>query len=129
MNQIIIEGNLGTDPEIKMLKDEVLASFSLAHTPRKKVNGQYEDGETIWFRVAFWNYKSDAVIDNLKKGDRVVVIGKLSQSTFTTKDGTVKTSLEISGTDFYLKPSNKNKSTPIYSSNQFTQKTDELPSW
>jgi len=48
MNQIMIEGNLGSDPEIKMLKDEVLASFSLAHTPRKKINGQYEDGETIY---------------------------------------------------------------------------------
>ena len=124
MNQIIIEGNLGTDPEIKMLKDEVLASFSLAHTPRKKVNGQYEDGETIWFRVAFWNFKSDTVIDNLKKGDRVVVIGKLNQSTFTTKDGTVKTSLEISGTDFYLKPRNKNKE-----NNSFSTSVQDVPSW
>ena len=104
MNQIMIEGNLGSDPEIKMLKDEVLASFSLAHTPRKKVNGQYEDGETIWFRVAFWNAKSDLVIDNLKKGDRIAVVGRLSQSTYKTKDGETKTSLEIAGTDFYIKP-------------------------
>ena len=74
MNQIIIEGNLGSDPEIKMLKDEVLASFSLAHTPRKKVNGQYEDGETIWFRVTFWNAKSDSVIENLRKGERIALV-------------------------------------------------------
>jgi len=104
MNQLTIEGNLGSDPEIKMYKDEVLASFSLAHTPRKKVNGIYEDGETIWFKVTFWNKKSDDVIENLKKGDRVLVVGKLSQSNYKAKDGETKTSLEISGTDFYMKP-------------------------
>jgi single-strand DNA-binding protein len=123
MNQIIIEGNLGSDPEIKMLKDEVLASFSLAHTPRKKVNGQYEDGETIWFRVTFWNSWSDAVIENLKKGDRIAVVGRLSQSTYKTKDGETKTSLEISGTDFYTKP---RKATT--NASQFVQ-AEDVPSW
>jgi len=123
MNQIIIEGNLGSDPEIKMLKDEVLASFSLAHTPRKKVNGQYEDGETIWFRVTFWNSKSDAVVENLRKGDRIAVVGKLSQSTYKTKDGETKTSLEISGTDFYLKVRNKPRA-----ESSFTQ-VEDVPSW
>ena len=123
MNQIIIEGNLGSDPEVKMLKDEVLASFSLAHTPRKKVNGQYEDGETIWFRVTFWNSKSDAVVENLRKGDRIAVVGKLSQSTYKTKDGETKTSLEISGTDFYLKVHNKPRT-----ESSFTQ-VEEMPSW
>ena len=102
MNQIIIEGHLGADPELKVFKEETLASFSLAHTPRNKVNGQYEDGETVWFRVTFWNTKSDAVLDSLRKGDRVVVLGKLGQSTYTNKAGEVKSSLEISGTNFYL---------------------------
>jgi single-strand DNA-binding protein len=124
MNQIIIEGNLGSDPEIKMLKDEVLASFSLAHTPRKKVNGEYEDGETVWFRVAFWNSKSDLVIDNLKKGDRIVVVGRLAQSTYKTKDGETKSSLEISGTDFYLKAK---KAQSV--STGFTDRVEDLPSW
>jgi len=124
MNQIMIEGNLGSDPEIKMLKDEVLASFSLAHTPRKKINGQYEDGETIWFRVTFWNSKSDAVIENLKKGDRIAVVGKLSQSTYKAKDGETKTSLEISGTDFYIKP---RKTTT--NASQFNSVVQDTPSW
>jgi len=95
LNQIIIEGNLGADPEMKMFKEETLATFSLAHTPRTKVNGQYEDGDTTWFRVTFWNSKSDAVLENLKKGDRVMVIGKLTQSTYTNKSGEVKIHLRL----------------------------------
>ena len=82
MNQIVIEGNLGSDPELKVFGDETLATFSLAHTPRKKVNNQWQDGDTIWFRVTFWNTKADNVLDTLRKGEKVLVAGKLAQSKF-----------------------------------------------
>ena len=128
MNQIIIEGHLGADPELKAFKEETLASFSLAHTPRNKVNGQYEDGETIWFRVTFWNSKSDAVLDNLRKGDKVLVAGKLSQSTYTNKAGEVKSSLEISGTNFYIATkSGKNQALRV---DQFlNEPVKDAPEW
>ena len=125
MNQITIEGNLGSDPELKMFKDEVLASFSLAHTPRKKVNGQYEDGETIWFKVTFWNLKSDAVIENLKKGDKVLIVGKLNQSTYKGKDGEMRTSLEIAGTNVYAKLRTKPKDSALSSFGMI----EDAPSW
>jgi len=135
LNQIIIEGNLGADPEMKMFKEETLATFSLAHTPRTKVNGQYEDGDTTWFRVTFWNSKSDAVLENLKKGDRVMVIGKLTQSTYTNKSGEVKTSLEIAGTNFYMTAKTPARQAPMVQANQQDFMTDlpnmtrEFPNW
>ena len=135
LNQIIIEGNLGADPEMKMFKEETLATFSLAHTPRTKVNGQYEDGDTTWFRVTFWNSKSDAVLENLKKGDRVMVIGKLTQSTYTNKSGEVKTSLEIAGNNFYMTAKTPNRQAPVVQANKQEFMTDlpnmtrEFPNW
>ena len=135
LNQIIIEGNLGADPEMKMFKEETLATFSLAHTPRTKVNGQYEDGDTTWFRVTFWNSKSDAVLENLKKGDRVMVIGKLTQSTYTNKAGEVKTSLEIAGNNFYMTAKTPNRQAPVVQANKQDFMTDlpnmtrEFPNW
>jgi single-strand DNA-binding protein len=135
LNQIIIEGNLGADPEMKMFKEETLATFSLAHTPRTKVNGQYEDGDTTWFRVTFWNSKSDAVLENLKKGDRVMVIGKLTQSTYTNKSGEVKTSLEIAGNNFYMTAKTPARQAPMVYANQQDFMTDlpnmtrEFPNW
>jgi single stranded DNA-binding protein len=132
MNQIIIEGNLGSDPEMKMFKDETLASFSLAHTPRSKVNNQWEDGETVWFRVTFWNSKSDSVLENLKKGDKVMVVGKLSQSNYTNKAGESKNSLEISGTSFYIIPKSPYKGAPVVRSvDEFLNEmpVKDLPSW
>ena len=135
LNQIIIEGNLGADPEMKMFKEETLATFSLAHTPRTKVNGQYEDGDTTWFRVTFWNSKSDAVLENLKKGDRVLVIGKVTQSTYTNKAGEVKTSLDIAGTHFYTAAKTPARQAPMVHANQQDFMTDlpnmtrEFPNW
>lgn len=101
INQITIQGNIGNDPELKMAKDETLAVFSLAYTPWSKAKGE---GETIWFRVTFWNTKADSVIDNLKKGDKVLIIGKLGVSQYTDKEGKDRVSLEINGTDYAIVP-------------------------
>ena len=129
MNQIIIEGNLGSDPELKVFGDETLATFSLAHTPRKKVNNQWQDGDTIWFRVTFWNSKADNVLDTLRKGEKVMVAGKLAQSKFTGKDGVEKTSLEIAGTNFYLVARGKGSSTAAPTDFFASVPAEDAPGW
>jgi single-strand DNA-binding protein len=95
MNQIIIQGNLGTDPEIKQVGEYELCQFSLAHTPWSKAKGE---GETIWFKVTVWGNKAPAVARELRKGDSVTVTGKFGVSKYT-KDGLEKTSNEIAATD------------------------------
>lgn len=97
-NQITIEGNLGTDPELKFSGDLPIVNFSIAHTPRKKNKNtnEYEDGEPIWFKVTAFKYLAESVADSAVKGDRVVVIGTLAQSHYNDKNtGEAKTSLEI----------------------------------
>jgi single stranded DNA-binding protein len=98
-NQIFISGNLGSDPEIKQVKDFQLCTFSLAHTPWSKTKG---DGETIWFRVNIWGDKGDAIARELRKGDSVSVVGKFGVSKYTAKDGTEKTSNEITASDISI---------------------------
>lgn len=128
INQITIEGNLGSDPELKAIKDETLSTFSLAHTPRKKVNGQWEDGETLWFQVTLWNSKSDLAQDSLKKGDKVIVIGTLSQSNFVNKAGEAKSSLEINANSFSIVPRSQTRSTS-YDFNKVAKTVEDVPSW
>ena len=49
MNNITTKGNIGSDPEIKFVGALAIASFSLAHTPRRNNKGTqaWEDAETI----------------------------------------------------------------------------------
>ena len=104
MNNITTKGNIGSDPEIKFAGDLAIASFSLAHTPRKKnkTSNMWEDGETMWYRVTFFGTKAEGIVDNYAKGDTVILVGTLSQSTYTNKAGAVITGLEITGNEFHL---------------------------
>ena len=96
MNQIIIDGNLGSDPEIKQVKDYQICTFSLAHTPWSKAKGK---GDTVWFRVVIWGDKGAIAAENFTKGDTVQVIGQFGVSSYTAKDGSEKSANEITATD------------------------------
>jgi single-strand DNA-binding protein len=92
--QITVIGNLGGDAEIKTLPSgKVITNLNVAYTPSRKQGDAWVDGETMWFRVTAWEELASLVYS---KGQRVVVTGALTQSTYTAKDGTVKTGLEIS---------------------------------
>ena len=69
LNQIIVQGNLGRDPELRHTDSgKALCKFTLA-TWRS-------DGGTQWFHVTCWEKTANAVGENLKKGDVVTVIGR-----------------------------------------------------
>lgn len=104
--EIRVKGRVGTDPEIKFVTQEQipLATFSLAYTPRSRKGSEWVDGETMWFRVARFGKGAEAIADAIKKGDEVLVIGSVKQSTYQGKDGTDKTSLEITATEIALVP-------------------------
>jgi single-strand DNA-binding protein len=92
---ITVRGNLGKDVKLSFSGDLPIASFSIAYTPRVKRNGDWSDGETMWFKVTAFGTKAEAVADTLKVGDAVLVTGKLKQSTYTNKEGKEITGLEI----------------------------------
>ena len=102
---ISVKGNVGQDPEFKVSKSGTqVCSFSLAYTPRKKQGSEWIDGETMWFRVVQFGEKAEQLADQVAKGDPVIVVGSLSQSTYQAKDGSEKTSLEITATDVGVLP-------------------------
>ena len=102
---ISVKGNLGSDPDLKFSKNNTAyCNFSLAYTPRKQVNGEWQDGETMWFKVVAFGTKAEAVADTFRKGDTVLVIGEMAQSTYTDKEGNEKTSMEITAREVGLVP-------------------------
>ena len=119
--EITVTGNLGKDVELKFSKTNVaLAKFSIGHTPRVQQDGQWQDGETMWFRVTAFGSKAEAVADTLKQGDAVMVTGSLKQTTYTDKEGKERTSLEIAANEVAIVVKNPAR----------TQKKDEdTPPW
>jgi single-strand DNA-binding protein len=102
--QITVTGNVGKDVELRFAgeKQIAVATFSMGYTPRIKKDGEFTDGETMWFKVVSFMSKAEAVADQLKKGDTVLVTGALTQNTYLDKEGKERTTLEIKADEVAL---------------------------
>jgi len=102
---VTVVGNLGSDAEFrKTPKGTPVTSFNIANTPRKSINGEWVNGDTNWFRIFVWNYDAAGTANVLRKGDKVIVTGRLQISKYTTKDGEERQSLEINADTVGLVP-------------------------
>jgi single-strand DNA-binding protein len=82
-------GHVGTDVDHRRVGSGTdLATFRLATTPRRwdRNQRQYVDGTTNWISVQCWRSLAVHVRDSVRRGDPVVVIGKLKTEEWT-KDG------------------------------------------
>jgi single-strand DNA-binding protein len=90
-NKLIIIGNLGRDPETRLLPSgDNVATFSVATTERSK-NGDV----TTWFRVSAFGKLAETCQQYLHKGSYVYIEGALSQNEYTNREGQVRQSLEV----------------------------------
>lgn len=80
MNQIIITGHLGKDPELKKVGEYDLCSFSVAVTKKFK-----EKGTTTWFNVSVWNKLAELCQKYLSKGSKVLIVGEMQCDKYEEK--------------------------------------------
>ncbi|MFA5606629.1 MAG: single-stranded DNA-binding protein [Leucobacter sp.] len=95
---ITVVGALGADPEARISQaGKSWATFSVASAPRVKnrQTDQWEDGETLWLNCRVYGDYADNVVASLTKGTRVIVQGKLTQRSYTDKNGQQRTSLDL----------------------------------
>lgn len=102
---ISIVGNIGSDPEMKLTPNGYnVTSFSIASTPRSQKNGEWFDGETMWFRCFVWGENAPAAAISIHKGQKVFVDGRFKIVSYTTKDGEVRNSNEVTVDKYGLVP-------------------------
>jgi single-strand DNA-binding protein len=90
--QIQFTGHIGKSAEIKTTANgKTYTNLTVASTPRKKVNGEWADGETVWFNVTYWGSVPEIVY---QKGAKVIVVGTLETKSYE-KDGVEKKSLIV----------------------------------
>ena len=95
MNQVALVGNITDDPELLYTQSgAALASFTVAVSHRSKHNGEWQDVNDGFFRCTAWRSVAENAAKSLKKGQRVMVIGKLVQRNFET-EGQKRSVVEI----------------------------------
>lgn len=109
-NQVIIAGNLGTDPQCNTLQNGTsVATISVGtNESYKDANGQVQE-RVEWHRVVFWSKLADIVRQYLRKGSAVLVSGKLRSRKYTDQNGAERTITEIIANDLVMLPSGNNQ--------------------
>ena len=86
-------GHVGTEVDIR--GNGSVTAFRLACTPRVRgKGGEYSDGNTTWIDVTCFRSLATHVAASVRKGDPVIVIGKLRTSVWT-KDGQTRERLGL----------------------------------
>jgi len=92
---VTFHGWVGGDVTHRTAKDVPVANFRVASTPRIKRKGDWMDGETTWYSVSAWRGLADNIRESVKKGDAVIVHGRLRTDTWTRDDGQVSHTLVV----------------------------------
>ncbi len=82
-------GHAGTDVDHRKVGSGTdLSTFRLAATPRRwdRAQRQYVDGTTNWITVQCWRELAVHVRDSIRRGDPVVVVGKLKTEQWTKEE-------------------------------------------
>jgi single-strand DNA-binding protein len=97
---ITVNGNLVADPELRYTPSgAAVVNFRVASTARIKTDEGWKDGDTLFLTVNAWRDLAEHVAESARKGDRVIVTGRLRQRTYDSHDGGKVTVTEVEATD------------------------------
>ena len=94
---ITAQGNLVFEPDFQVTASGISrCKLRIACNERKKAdNGVWSDGDTSYFDVVLWRGLAEAAADSFKKGQPILVVGKVRVSKYEDKNGVERTAVEI----------------------------------
>jgi single-strand DNA-binding protein len=102
-NHVQLIGRIGADPEVKNVKnDSKLARFNLAtNSYYTNASGEKEQ-RTTWHRVIAWGAQAKTISDFCKKGQELMISGKLVNNNWEDKDGNTRYQTEVEAKEILL---------------------------
>ncbi len=95
-NKVQLIGNVGNDPEIKVLETgKKLAKLTLATNETYKNEKGEKVTETQWHNVVAWGKTAEIIEKFVTKGKEIAVEGKLTHRSFDDKNGDKKYFTEV----------------------------------
>lgn len=96
LNKCMIIGNLGRDPEMRYTPSgQAVTQFTVA-TNRNYRDQQGEwQKETEWFRVVVWGQQAERAAENLRKGNKVYVEGRIQTRQWEDQTGQKRYTTEL----------------------------------
>jgi single-strand DNA-binding protein len=103
LNKAMLIGNLGKDPEVKVLDNGAkIATFPLATSETYKDREGNKQTRTEWHNIVLWRGLADVAELYCRKGGQVYIEGRLSTRKWDDKDGHTRYTTEIIGDQMVL---------------------------
>jgi len=125
LNEIKLIGNVGADPEIRTVGDNVkVARMSVATSKTIKLSNGERKTETQWLNVTLWRGLAGIVENYVKKGQTVFISGEVQYRKYE-KEGVTLYATDIIASD--MKMIGKNQQTTEASPAEGGNAADDLP--
>jgi single-strand DNA-binding protein len=96
LNKVMLIGNLGKDPEVKLTPTgQSLARFSLATTETWTSPDKGKQSKTEWHNIVVWGKQAEIAEKYLKKGRQILVEGRITYREYTDQAGAKRTICDI----------------------------------
>jgi single-strand DNA-binding protein len=103
LNKAMLIGNLGKDPEVKVLENGAkIATFPLATSESFKDRDGNKQTRTEWHNIVLWRGLADVAELYCRKGGQVYIEGRLSTRKWDDKEGHTRYTTEIIGDQMIL---------------------------
>ncbi|BDU78670.1 single-stranded DNA-binding protein [Mesoterricola sediminis] len=103
LNKVMLIGNLGRDPELKMTPSgQALARFSVATTETWKNPQGEKQTKTEWHNVVVWGKQAEIAEKYLRKGKQVLIEGRIQYREYTDQSGAKRTACDIRCDNFVM---------------------------
>lgn len=112
LNSVNIMGNLTRDPELKTIPSgKAVCSLSIANNRIYTRNGERVT-EVSYFDVEVWGAAAENCARYLKKGNGIIVEGRLKQDRWE-KDGKTQSRVRISANNIHFMPRKTDGGSPV----------------
>ncbi len=96
VNKVILIGNVGKDPEVRYLENDVpVAHFPLATSETYRLKDGERVTQTEWHNIVLWRGLAKVAENYVKKGHSLYIEGKIRTRSYEDRDGNKKYITEI----------------------------------
>lgn len=101
MNSVTLIGNLADHPDLSYTAQGTAVTELVVAVSRRirDAFGSWTSTRDGFIPVVAWRDLAEHAAENLAKGDRVVIAGRLTQDSYTDRDGIRRTSIKVVATE------------------------------
>lgn len=103
LNRVLLLGNLGAEPELRMTSGgQAVLKIRLATSETYLDRNRARQERTEWHNVVVWGKRAEALAKILGKGDRIFVEGSLRTSSYDDREGNKRYRTEVISNNLLL---------------------------